>query len=80
MIKMKSIEEFIREWYKTEGKQKYRGIKIKSGIVFSNFFTIDESEYDGSYVIDLYISINKSLLNSGYIYLDDILGVFEINE
>ena len=77
---MKSIEEFINLWYKIKDRKKIRGIQTVSGIIYANHFSIDISEFNGTYWIDLYIVINKTLASSGYIYLDEIIEVSELSE
>ena len=54
--------------------------ELKVALHTEIFFTIDESEYDNSYFIALFIVKDKELIDTGYICLEDILGVFEINE
>ena len=80
MIKMKSIEEFIKSWYAIKDRKKIRGIQTVSGIIYANRFSIDVSEFNGSYLINLYIVINKTLTSSGYIYLEDIYEITVLSE
>ena len=77
---MKTIEEFIKSWYSIKDRKKIRGIQTVSGIIYSNHFSIDVSEMDGTYWIDLYIVINKTLASSGYIYLDEITEITVLSE
>ena len=77
---MKSIEEFIKSWYSIRDRKKIRGIQTVSGIIYANHFSVDVSEMDGTYWINLYIVINKTLASSGYIYLDDIIEITVLSE
>ena len=77
---MKSIEEFIQKWSDVKNRSHIRGVRTKGSTTYGNHFTIDESEYDNSYFIALFIVKDKQLIDTGYICLEDILGVFEINE
>ena len=80
VIKMKTIEEFINSWYSIKDRKKIRGIQTVSGIIYSNHFSIDVSEFNSSYWINLYIVINKTLVSSGYIYLDEITEITVLSE
>ena len=77
---MKTIEEFVKEWSNGKNNLHIRGVRTKSSTTYGNHFTIDESEYDNSYFIALFIVKDKQLIDTGYICLEDILGVFDINE
>ena len=80
VIKMKTIEEFINSWYSIKDRKKIRGIQTISGIIYANHFSINVSEFNGSYWINLYIVINKTLTSSGYIYLDEITEITVLSE
>ena len=77
---MKSIEEFIKSWYAIKDRKKIRGIQTVSGIIYANHFSVDVSEFEGSYWINLYLLINKTLASSGYIYLDEITEITVLSE
>ena len=77
---MKTIEEFINLWYKIKDRKKIRGIQTVSGIIYANHFSVDVSEIEGTYWINLYIVINKTLASSGYIYLEDIIEITVLSE
>ena len=77
---MKTIEEFINLWYKIKDRKKIRGIQTVSGIIYANHFSVDVSEIEGTYWINLYIVINKTLASSGYIYLEDITEITVLSE
>ena len=77
---MKTIEEFIKSWYSIKDRKKIRGIQTVSGIIYSNHFSVDVSEFEGTYWINLYIVINKTLVSSGYIYLEDITEITVLSE
>ena len=77
---MMSIVQFIEKWDNVRDKSHIRGIRTKGSTTYGNHFTIDVSEYDNSYFVALFILKDKELIETGYICLDDILGVFEVNE
>ena len=77
---MMTVEQFIEKWGNVKDKSHIRGIRTKGSTTYGNHFTIDVSEYDNLYFVALFILKDKELIDTGYICLDDILGVFEVNE
>ena len=77
---MDTIEEFIERWSYVKNKSHIMGVRTKGSTTYGNHFTIDESEYDNSYFIALFIVKDNQLIDTGYICLEDILGVFEVND
>ena len=79
---MESLKDFIEQWNTTEYEYEHniRSISIDSGSVFANFFTIEASDYQDSYWIRLYVVKSKRLIETGHIFLGDIMGVQIINE
>ena len=56
---MKTIEEFIQKWEDVNTRSHIRGVRTKGSTTYANHFTIDESEYDNSYFIALFIVKDK---------------------
>ena len=77
---MMSVVQFIEKFGNVKDKSHIRAVETKGSTTYGNHYTIDASEYDNSYFVALYIVKNKELIDTGYIYLNDILGVFEVNE
>ena len=77
---MMSIVQFIEKWDNVRDKSHIRGIRTKGSTTYGNHFTIDASEYDNSYFVALFIVKDKELIGTGYICLDNIIEVHEINE
>jgi protein involved in ribonucleotide reduction len=75
-----SVVQFIEKFGNVKDKSHIRAVETKGSTTYGNHYTIDASEYDNSYFVALYIVKNKELIDTGYIYLNDILGVFEVNE
>ena len=77
---MMLVVQFIEKFGNVKDKSHIRAVETKGSIIYGNHYTIDASEYDNSYFVTLYIVKNKELIETGYIRLDDILGVIEVNE
>ena len=77
---MMSIEQFVEKWGNVKDKSHIRAVETNGNIIYGNHFTIDVSEYDFSYFVALFIVKDKELIGTGYICLDDIIEVHEINE
>ena len=77
---MMSVEQFIEKWGNVKDKSHIRAVETNGNTTYGNHYTIDVSEYDFSYFVVLFIVKNKKLISSGYVCLDDITGVYEINE
>ena len=77
---MMLVVQFIEKFGNVKDKSHIRAVETKGSTTYGNHYTIDASEYDNSYFVALYIVKNKELIDTGYIYLNDILGVFEVNE
>ena len=77
---MMLVVQFIEKFGNVKDKSHIRAVETKGSTTYGNHYTIDASEYDNSYFVALYIVKNKELIETGYICLDDILGVFEVNE
>jgi protein involved in ribonucleotide reduction len=74
------VVQFIEKFGNVKDKSHIRAVETKGSTTYGNHYTIDASEYDNSYFVALYIVKNKELIETGYICLNDILGVFEVNE
>ena len=77
---MMSIVQFIEKWGNVKDKSHIRAVETKGSTIYGNHFTIDASKYDNSYFVALFIVKDKELIGTGYICLDDIIEVHEINE
>ena len=77
---MMLIVQFIEKWGNVKDKSHIRAVETKGSTIYGNHFTIDASEYDSSYFVALFILKDKELIGTGYICLDDITGVYEVNE
>ena len=77
---MMLVVQFIEKFGNVKDKSHIRAVETKGSTTYGNHYTIDASEYDNSYFVALYIVKNKELIETGYICLNDILGVFEVNE
>ena len=77
---MMLIVQFIEKWGNVKDKSHIRAVETKGSTIYGNHFTIDASKYDNSYFVALFIVKDKELIGTGYICLDDIIEVHEINE
>ena len=77
---MMSIEQFVEKWGNVKDKSHIRAVETNGNIIYGNHFTIDVSEYDFSYFVALSIVKDKESIGTGYICLDDITVVYEVNE
>ena len=77
---MKLVVQFIEKFGNVKDKSHIRAVETNGNIIYGNHFTIDVSENDFSYFVALYIVKNKELIETGYICLDDITEVYEVNE
>ena len=77
---MMLVVQFIEKWGNVKDKSHIRAVETKGSTIYGNHFTIEASKYDNSYFVALFIVKDKELIGTGYICLDDIIEVHEINE